>query len=163
MSGTNKRRVLASSRTRLQRSPVTGRSQRPCRFRKPTQPRRVCTQWVRGIRSSSPVRGPTRPSIHPSLTRLEEVYPKVESQRPLNFSFFFSISITSPSSSRCEILLFQSRTDNLVVGLLLDGVSLVNFVSHRKESDTEETLGILLVPNSGTLSLNVIYTKRDKE
>ncbi len=28
---------------------------------------------------------------------------------------------------------------------------------------TEEALGILLVPNSGALSLKVIYTKRDKE
>ena len=48
---------------------------------KPTQPQRVSSQWARAIRSSTPVRGPTLPSIPPSLHRFEEVYPKTESQR----------------------------------------------------------------------------------
>ncbi len=48
---------------------------------KPTQPRRVSTQWVKAIRSSAPVRGTTRPSIPTSLHRLEEVYPNFSSYR----------------------------------------------------------------------------------
>ena len=80
-----------------------------------------------------------------------------------NFTFLLPLCDTS----------FQSRTDNLVFDLLLVRVPLVNFVSHRNESDLlrpvtflvsiEETLGILFVPIRGALSLKVIYTKRDKE
>jgi hypothetical protein len=58
---------------------------------KPTQPRLVPTQWTRSILSSVPVRGSTRPSIPPSLPRLEEVYPKTESQRPWIFFSFQSV------------------------------------------------------------------------
>ena len=65
---------------------------------KPTQPWQVTVQWVRDMCSSVPVRGSTRPSIPPSLYRLEEVYPKAESQRPWIF-FFSTCAHRVPSGS----------------------------------------------------------------
>ena len=48
----------------------------------------MSTQWTRDIRSSVPVRGPTRPSIPPSLPRFEEVYPKPESPKTIYYFLF---------------------------------------------------------------------------
>jgi hypothetical protein len=61
-----------------------------------------------------------------------------------NFTFLLPLCDTS----------FQSRTGNLVFGLLLGGVPLVNFASHRKES------GLLSDPSSFLLSIEQTSTIR---
>ena len=85
--------MLVSSRTLLSIPPVTARVHRPWCFPKPTQPRRAPAQWARTILSSVPVRGSTRPSNPPSLSRLEEVYPKAESPKAIYFFLFGVVTL----------------------------------------------------------------------
>ena len=83
-------RILAPSRTRLSKPSRHRTGTRPWSFPKPTQPQRAPVRWARDIHSSVPVRGPTRPSIPPSLPQLEEVYPKAESPKTIYFFLFWS-------------------------------------------------------------------------
>ena len=89
MTGTNNRvHVSVIKNTSLQTLLSLHGYSEPWCFPKPTKRRHVSVQWDRAIRSSAPVRGSTRPSIPPSLSRLEGVYPKAESPKVIYFLFF---------------------------------------------------------------------------